>query len=146
MMKKYLFNLLTIIYMFMIVIIANESFGYGHNAQLHLLGRVNPAYGLAVSGIVLSSLLLVIPFLLTFIKQTRKVEKILFITNFVIFVITIVLLFLASIFFMVNKIGTIGSHIGIIVLYLTVVGIVFQNYSNIFKIKLNKKNKLNTDK
>ncbi|UKS54053.1 hypothetical protein [Mycoplasma feriruminatoris] len=145
-MKKYLFNLLTIIYMFMIVLIANESFGYGHNAQLHLLGKFNPAYGLAVSGVVLSSLLLVIPFLLTFVKKTRKVEKTLFITNFVIFVITIVLLFLASIFFMINNIGTIGSHIGIIVLYLTVIGVVLQNYSNIFKIKLTKNKNQTTEK
>ncbi|KIM14223.1 hypothetical protein [Mycoplasma capricolum] len=144
-MKKHLLNLLTVIYMFMIVLIANQSFGYGNNAQLHLLGKYNPAYGLAVSGVVCSALLLVIPFLLTFFKKIRKAEKILYITNFAIFIITIVLLFLAIIFFMINSVGTIGSHIGIIVLYLTAIGIVCHNYFNIFKVKLNK-NKLNSDK
>ncbi|EOA07514.1 Hypothetical protein, predicted transmembrane protein [Mycoplasma yeatsii 13926] len=119
--KKHLLNFLSTFFMFILVIIANESFGYGNNQHLHVLGKQTTPYALAVTGFVFSGLCLIIPFLLTFIKskKIKKHEKLLIIINISILILATMLLIIAVPFF-IAALGfkAVAPGLGIIILYL----------------------------
>ncbi|KNG79012.1 hypothetical protein [Mycoplasma sp. HU2014] len=119
--KKYLLNFLSTFFMFVLVIIANESFGYGNNQHLHVLGKETTPYALAVTGFVFSGLCLIIPFLLAFIKtkKIKKHEKLLIIINISVLILATMLLIIAVPFFIaVLGFKAIAPGLGVIILYL----------------------------
>ncbi|UWD35301.1 hypothetical protein NX779_01540 [Mycoplasma cottewii] len=119
--KKHLLNFLSTFFMFILVIIANESFGYGNNQHLHVLGKETTPYALAVTGFVFAGLALVIPFLLAFIKskKIKKHEKLLIIINMSILILATMFLIIAVPFFIaVLGFKALTPGLGIIILYL----------------------------
>ncbi|AEM68745.1 hypothetical protein [Mycoplasma putrefaciens] len=125
-MKKHFINLLSSLFLFILVIIANESFGYAGDKPLHVLGQHTTPYALAVVGFILTGISLIIPTVLTFSKKARKYEKTLTIINLIITIFAVLLLIIAvPLFIAAENAGKVGPGIGIVVLYL--VGITYSS-------------------